>query len=128
MGQNGRTMSERTTAQKLQIKDDYTVYFAGRTDAANLVGELPPGARPVTGAAADCAGSGAAARAELDARTGELAHLTSARAVWVCYPKGNATDVNRDSLRDALAMCDWETVANVSVDATWSAIRVKYIA
>ena len=122
-------MSEKTVAEKLQIKDGYGVLFVGHADAAALVGELPEGAHPVTSPAkADAAVIFVADRAELDERSAGLRELTGAKAVWFCYPKGNTANINRDSARTALALADWEVVTNVSVDDTWSALRAKYVA
>ena len=122
-------MSEKTVAAKLQIKDGYGVLFVGHADAAALVGELPQGAHQVaTPTDADAAVIFVADRAELDERSAGLGSLTSAKAVWLCYPKGNTTNLNRDSVRTILAFADWEVVTNVSVDGTWSALRAKYIA
>ena len=63
------------------------------------------------------------------------AALTSARAAlqpggvfWMMWPKktsGVATDLTRDSLA-ALALTEgWGPVSNVSVDETWSALRLR---
>lgn len=120
-------MTEKTTAAKLQIKPGYAVYFAGVPDAADLVGDLPSGAT-VT----DDAGTAAAAvvfvatGAELDAKLGgAIPLLASATAVWLSYPKGNRSDVNRDSIRLRAETAGWEVVSNVSINETWSALRIK---
>ena len=46
---------------------------------------------------------------------------------WASYPKGKAiaTDLNRDSLREALQAVGLETVSQVAIDETWSALRAK---
>lgn len=45
--------------------------------------------------------------------------------LWVTYPKGGKTDVNRDSIREYATKLDFQTVSLVSVDDTWSALRMK---
>jgi hypothetical protein len=121
-------MSEKPTAAKLQIRDGYGVLFVGHADAAALVGELPDGAHSVSDpATADAAVIFVADRAELDERIVGLSELTAARAVWFCYPKGNTTNINRDSIRGQLDEAGWEVVTAVSVDATWSALRAKHV-
>ena len=47
---------------------------------------------------------------------------------WLSYPKGNSRhryDINRDSLWDLVIPQGWHPVAQVSLDKTWSAIRLK---
>jgi hypothetical protein len=122
-------MSEKTTAAKLQIRDGYGVLFVGHADAAQLIGELPEGAHPVSDpASADAALIFIADRAELDERIAGLSELSGAAAVWFCYPKGNTSNINRDSIRGLLDAANWEVVTAVSVDATWSALRAKNVA
>jgi hypothetical protein len=45
--------------------------------------------------------------------------------LWVAYRKGNVGDLNRDSLRTAMAEHAWDSIAQVSVDDAWSAMRFK---
>lgn len=48
--------------------------------------------------------------------------------VWVSYKKGakrGEYDINRDSLWDLLIERGWHPVAQVSLDAVWSAVRIK---
>lgn len=90
-------MTEKSTATKLQIKPDYTVYVTGQPDVEHLIGRLPDGAR-TTGEQghADAALVFVANSAELRQRlTDTLPRLGGAQAVWICYPKGNKTDINR---------------------------------
>jgi hypothetical protein len=49
-------------------------------------------------------------------------HLT-----WVAYPKGGQldTDLNRDSLAALLMRAGIRPVTQISVDATWSALRFR---
>jgi Protein of unknown function (DUF3052) len=48
--------------------------------------------------------------------------------IWVTYPKGTSgikTDINRDSIRAYAETLGLETVAIISVDSEWSALRLK---
>ena len=49
-------------------------------------------------------------------------HLT-----WIAYPKANklGTDLNRDIVREALAPAGLDTVRQVALDDTWSALRLR---
>ena len=47
--------------------------------------------------------------------------------VWVLYPKGNRTDVNRDSLWRLIAPYGLRPITQVAVDETWSALRFRPI-
>lgn len=64
----------------------------------------------------------AAAVAIFDEQREALAELT---AVWLIYPKGNRTDVNRDSLWALVGDYGWTAVANISVDEEHSSVRVR---
>ena len=49
-----------------------------------------------------------------------------AEHVWIAYPKGGKSDINRDSLwpivRDATGM---RPITQVALDVTWSALRFR---
>jgi hypothetical protein len=45
--------------------------------------------------------------------------------LWVLYPKGNRTDLNRDSLWPMLAVRGWRPITQVAVDDVWSALRFR---
>jgi hypothetical protein len=49
--------------------------------------------------------------------------------VWIAYPKGKAlpTDLNRDIVRLTLEPLGLETVSQVAIDDTWSALRAKIV-
>lgn len=50
--------------------------------------------------------------------------------LWFAYPKGTSkikTDINRDSLRETAEEYGITTVAAVSIDDTWSALRFRPI-
>jgi hypothetical protein len=56
------------------------------------------------------------------------AHVVDGGLFWVSYPKGNKSqtyDINRDSLWHLVLPLGWHPVAQVSLDDTWSAVRLK---
>jgi hypothetical protein len=124
--QGERAMSQKTTAEKLHITPDSTVWAlpAARVD---LIGPLPSGAKVV--AAMDDAATalifaddGGSLRAML-ADHGE--RLTETGALWVAYPKGKRADINRDSLWPILAGYGMRPIGQVAVDDVWSAMRFR---
>jgi hypothetical protein len=51
--------------------------------------------------------------------------LAGAAQVWVAYPKGNTTDINRDCVWPILAELDLTPIGQVSVSDVWSAMRFR---
>ncbi|MFF1633224.1 hypothetical protein [Leifsonia sp. NPDC058248] len=132
-------MTEKTVAQKLQVKaGDRVLVVGGTPEEQALLGELPAGAAAMSSARApgeaDAAGAAIAvtfvhSRDELLARyASELPSLSGARAVWFLYPKGGRADVNRDVIMREAGAFGWRANSNVSVDDGWSAVRVRPLA
>jgi hypothetical protein len=119
-------MSSKTVAEKLLIKPATTVWSSDPS-RLDLVGPLPEGVRPVdalgeAGTALVFADDAASLRAILGEHVGQLAEP---RAFWVAYPKGNRSDVNRDSLWPILAEHGMRPISQVAVDEVWSALRFR---
>jgi hypothetical protein len=120
-------VSAKTTAEKLLIKPETTLW-ASDPGKARLLGPLPEGVREVRG-------PGEASTALLfaddeDALRGLLASRTASEfaapaAAWVAYPKGNRTDINRDTIWAILAEHGMRPVTQVAIDETWSALRFR---
>jgi len=69
-----------------------------------------------------------ASRAELQRHAAPLIAAASRdKLSWVAYPKAGqlGTDLNRDSLNDALTEQGVQAVRQVSIDDTWSALRLR---
>lgn len=119
-------MSAKTVAEKLLIKPDTAVWLS-HTDRLPLLGTLPDSAGRVdeidqAGIAVLFADDEASLRsllAELNER------LVKPGIVWVAYPKGNKTDLNRDSLWPLLTAYGLRPNGQVAVDDTWSALRFR---
>ena len=128
-------MSDRTVAQKLQIKPGQRVLFVNAPSGyQKLVGALPAAAvvlkdvaRPI-----DTIQVFVQDRQELAAELGRLKSLLSPKgALWVTYRKGTSkikTDVNRDTIRAYAQTLGLEGVSIFAVDEDWSALRLKIVA
>ncbi|WP_285116514.1 hypothetical protein [Leifsonia sp. fls2-241-R2A-40a] len=120
-------MSEKTVLQRFQAKpgDGIALVTASDDDRA-LLGPLPDGATEAPVAEAAVIATVVRTRDELVARYAEQLPVASgARAVWVVYPKGGRADVNRDIVAGEARTHGWRGVSNISVDDTWSAVRVR---
>jgi hypothetical protein len=119
-------VSTKSTAQKLLIKPGAAVW-SSHPDRLDLIGPLPDGVRVVdrlTDATVavvfgDDAGS---LRATVAADAG---HLAERELVWVAYPKGNRSDINRDTVWPILAEHGMRPIGQVAVDDVWSALRFR---
>lgn len=113
-------------ARKLQCKpgSHLWVWPAGAAQAESL---LAGASLPQSDLAdADVALLFVAGRSDVDAVfTAHRAALAEVRAVWVVYPKGNAADINRDTLWTRLTGFDWRPVAQVAYSETLSAVRAR---
>ncbi len=123
-------MPDKTPAEKMRCKPGMAV----------LVRHAPPGLEarlglPAGTHAAAAAGDAAflvdfaATQAEAVARLADLTRdLTAAAVAWIVYPKGAKAaglDVSRDTIFAAAQAVGLTVVANVAVDETYSAVRVK---
>jgi hypothetical protein len=119
-------MADTALAGKLRIAAGSRVWVHA-ADRAALLGSLPDGATVVGGVAgADVAiaftPDAAAVRTLLDEHGWSLQGLA---VFWVAYPKGNAADINRDTLWPILAAHGFRPIGQVAIDATWSALRFR---
>jgi hypothetical protein len=82
----------------------------------------------------DPAGAGfilefASTQAEAEERLAALRpHLGAATVAWLAYPKGSRAaghDLNRDTIWRYAGTIGLTAVTNVSIDDTWSALRVR---
>src|SRR5215468_10418321 len=116
----------KTVADKLQIKPGTTVWVSD-SQGLDRIGPLPEGVTVAKKMAeADAAvvfGPDAAAlRKLLDKHTADLARP---KAFWVAYPKGNRTDINRDTLWPILGDYGMRPNSQVALDEVWSALRFR---
>ena len=124
-------MSDKSNAEKLQIKEDFVVWVISTNDEESaLLDPLPDGVEMVD--EADDAMKAAILfvedRQSLTSYLDEiLPQLGSTPVIWICYPKGNRTDVNRDSIAELVDDYGWRLVSNVSLGDVWSAVRLKQL-
>jgi hypothetical protein len=119
-------MSTRSVADKLLIKPNTTLWCS-HPSRLELVEPLPAGVRRVEGpeqatTAVVFADDAASLRALLATHQQRLARP---EVLWVAYPKGNRTDINRDSLWPILGEQGLRPVTQVSIDQVWSALRFR---
>jgi hypothetical protein len=119
-------MSAKTIAAKLLVKPGAAVWVS---DPAHrpLLGPLPDGAHHVddleqAAVAVLFAADAAAARALLDRHRD---HLAGPGVLWVAYPKGNRSDINRDTLWPIVGEYGLRPNSQVAVDEVWSALRFR---
>jgi hypothetical protein len=119
-------MSTKTTADKLLIKPGSGIWLS-HADRLPLLGPFPEGVHAVgqieQAATAVIFPDDAASLQGMLA--GQQAGLAAPGTLWVAYPKGNKTDINRDSLWPMLTGYRLRPIAQVAVDDTWSALRFR---
>jgi hypothetical protein len=119
-------LSTKTVADKLLIKPNTTIWLshaerlnliAGFPESVNVVGELAEATTAVV--FADDAGS---LRDILNTHRDQIAQPGT---LWVAYPKGNRTDINRDTLWPILTEYGMRPITQIAVDEVWSALRFR---
>lgn len=64
----------------------------------------------------------------LDFFSTQLKNIEEDSILWIAFPKGTSkikTDINRDTIRDTGENFGITTVAAISINATWSALRFR---
>jgi hypothetical protein len=125
-------MSDKTVAEKLLIKEwSKVLVINGPAGYEQALGPLPKGA-VLTGekkGPLDIVLCFVVTRDELARDLPALPKLLASKGIlWVIYPKGGSgvvTDLNRDIIRLYAPSVGLQIVAQVAVDAVWSALRLK---
>jgi len=119
-------MSAKTIAEKLGIKPGSAVWLSHPEQLA-LIEPLPADVRIVErieqATTAFVFGEDAAALRKLAAAHGP--RLAEPDTLWVAYPKGNRTDINRDTLWPILVEHGVRPNGQVSLDDVWSGLRFR---
>jgi hypothetical protein len=58
----------------------------------------------------------------------QLKHIEPDSVFWIAYPKGTSgikTDIHRDIIWEVVSNYNLKTVAAISIDAIWSALRLR---
>jgi hypothetical protein len=111
-------------AKKLQLRPGQKISISGPAPELDLAAE-----RAVV-TAADAALIFVGDRAELEQRLPVLAEVAGRDGTaWVAYPKARqlGTDLNRDIIAGLVPTAGLDTVRQVSIDDTWSALRLKAV-
>ena len=119
------------TLKKLRYKQGFRIWVVGAPAAFEA--QLVSGSKDLTrvekpGKDLDLIQSFFTRRAHLERDLPRLQSAMGPRTMlWICYPKAKAlgTDLNRDIIREAVALAGLETVAIAAIDPVWSALRCK---
>jgi hypothetical protein len=127
-------MPDKSIIQKLQIKVNRTVLFVNAPgDYDTKLGTLPEGVFVMKKAHGpiDLIQVFVNSRRELEEQLPRLKSLlTPGGVLWVTYHKGTshaATGITRDSIAAYARSLGMQAVAQIAVDADWSALRLKII-
>ena len=119
-------MSTKSVAEKLLIKPTTAVWIS-HPENLELIEPLPAGARvvdrPEEATTAVVFGDDAASLRKVVAEHAE--RLAEPETIWVAYPKGNRTDINRDSVWPILAEHGLRPIGQVSLGEVWSGLRFR---
>jgi hypothetical protein len=110
-------------ATKLQIKPDATVFLVAAPDGFDLSDRT----QARTAASAGAVLGFVTRRADVARSRQVLAAAAADRVAWLAYPKGGqlGTDINRDLLSADVAKLGLDTVRQIALDDTWSALRLR---
>jgi len=127
-------MTEKSVAEKLMIKPGRSVLFVNAPENyEKLIGNLPDAVAVFHAPAGevDIIVAFATSRQELEDQLPRLKPMVKPGGmVWVTYYNGTSrfkTDIHRDSINAYAKTLGMEGVAMISVDADWSALRLKII-
>ena len=120
-------MSEKSISEKLLVKPGRNWVVINRP--VELAEVLCPAAVEST-AKSDVLTVCVKRRDELVASLPHLDDLVNPGGiVWIVYPKLTSklrSDVNRDSINDEVQQAGWVGVAMISINETWSALRIRH--
>ena len=127
-------MADKTAAQKLLIKEGYTVLLIHPpANLDDLLGGMPPGVKAQTEGEGqvDLILAFIANRQDLEAQLPALKQrLKPGGLLWIAYHKGTSkvkTDIHRDSINAYAGTLGWEGVAMVAINEDWAALRLKVL-
>jgi hypothetical protein len=124
-------MSSKTVAQKLFIRENFTVLLLDAPKGyKQTLGELPAGARIVAKATkpVDLIQLFATNKAEMTALFRKAKPLLKEGGLlWATYPKAGqlATDLKREVVWECAEVVGMDCVSQIAVDDVWSALRFK---
>jgi hypothetical protein len=119
-------MNTKSAAEKLLIEPGTTLWTS-HPKQLELIEPLPEGVRVVDRPeqATTALIFGEDAQSLRNAVAAHANRLADPETLWVAYPKGNRTDINRDSLWPILAEHGLRPIGQVSLGDAWSAMRFR---
>lgn len=127
-------MVDKTAAQKLLIKEGYTVLLIHPpANLDDLLGGMPPGVKAQTEGEGqvDLILAFIANWQDLEAQLPALKQRLKPRGLlWIAYHKGTSkvkTDIHRDSINAYAGTLGWVGVAMVAINEDWAALRLKVL-
>ncbi|HLU52157.1 MAG TPA: hypothetical protein VK011_01015 [Acidimicrobiia bacterium] len=115
----------KTPAQKMFIRPKSTVWV-GPSEHLETIGDLGPGVETASFSQADTAVLFVEDSNALREALGEHAdELHAPGMLWIAYPKGNRSDINRDTLWPYLTEYGMRPITQISIDERWSALRFR---
>ena len=123
-------MADKTPAEKLRLKAEMTAALLHLPEEVRGGLGLPGGVVVADDPAhVDFIIDLATTQAEAAERLTALEpHVRDDTILWFCYPKGSKTaghDLNRDTVATFARTIGLVAVANVAIDDTWSALRIR---
>jgi hypothetical protein len=122
-------MSDKPLSDRLQLKGDRVLAVVNANPA--LVAGLNLPGRRASVETADIVLLFAARRAELDNTLRPMLSAAKPAAIlWIAYPKLDspmAADLSRDIIRALAPDYGLDTVAQIALNADWSALRLKRV-
>lgn len=124
-------MAEKTLAQKLQVKAGQSIGVMNAPEGyAAKLEPLPQGATvAAAGGTYDVVHLFVYNKADADKWIPQaIAAVKPGGMLWIAYPKKSGsikTDITRDVGWEALKAADWHGVTQLSLDETWSFLRMR---
>ena len=122
-------MNEKTVADKMFLKNAKSIAVLNGAVHPGVVAQLPAELIDESGGPADVVLMFALNQKELDQYLPQAKErLGDKGSLWIAYLKQSApkaTDINRDTINATAQQHGITAVAIISVDADWSALRLK---
>ena len=123
-------MPDKTPAEKLRLKPGMSAVFLHLPEGMKEALGIPAGVTEIDDPAkADFIIDFASTQAEAEERLTALARLVGPKIVaWMVYPKGSKAagyDVSRDTLFEFVQTVGLILNANIAIDDTFSAVRMR---
>ncbi len=124
-------MSDKSVADKLLIRKDSRIKIIGAPDGYVDSLGYAGGAESGGPRNLDLIQAFVKSRRELEGLLAQVkSELKPGGIIWITYPKGTSktkADINRDTIAAYAKKLGLQAVAVISVDDTWSALRLKVV-